>query len=190
MKGPTALSVGLILAAAACCHAQVFSWGPCPAVQVKPDFNATRYFGKWYEILRYNRTSFEEGTRCNYAIYSQGARANTISVMNAGLRGTEVDSAEGVGFAPDPSQPGKLKVRISGSWFAGNYWVLDTDYRTFSMVHSCTGFYLFNFQLSWLLSPSRDVTTDLMTGIVDRFQAAGIETSDFIQTNQTRCPDF
>ncbi|XP_022087767.1 apolipoprotein D-like [Acanthaster planci] len=190
MKGFT-VSVGLILAGlVACCHAQVFSWGPCPAVQVKQDFNATRYFGKWYEILRFNKTSFEEGTRCNYAIYSNGTRNGTLSVRNAGLRGSEVDSVEGFAYAPDPSQPGKLKVRFSKSWFAGNYWVLDTDYRTFSMVHSCTGFWLFNFQLNWLLSPSRSITADVTTNVMEKFQDAGVDTSNFIQTNQTRCPDF
>ncbi|XP_038048597.1 apolipoprotein D-like [Patiria miniata] len=190
MKSSTVF-VGLLFAVfAACCQAQVFSWGNCPRVQVKEDFNATKYFGKWYEIMRFNKTSFEEGTRCIYAVYSNGTRPGTVGVRNAALRGTEVETAEGYAYAPDPTQPGKLKVRLSESWFAGNYWVLDTDYRSYAMVHSCTGFWLFNFQLNWLLSPIRNVTSDVVESALQRFETSGIDISNFIRANQTRCPDF
>lgn len=190
MRGQSLLSLGLIVAGlAACCQAQVFSWGRCPDVQVKEDFNTTAYFGKWYEILRFNRTSFEEGTRCNYAVYSP-AEDGRVGVRNAALRGQEVDSVEGVAYAPDPSVPAKLKVKFGESWFPGDYWVLDTDYKTYSLVHSCTGFFFFNFQLNWVLSPLRNAPTETVAGALDKFTAAGVDTSQFIQTNQTRCPDF
>ena len=47
MKSGATVILGLVLAGLiACCQAQVFSWGRCPTVEVKNDFNTTAYFGK------------------------------------------------------------------------------------------------------------------------------------------------
>lgn len=191
MKSQSLQLVCLLVAGLALsCQAQVFSWGRCPDVAVAQNFNTTRYLGKWYEILRFNRTSFEIGTRCNYAVYTR-EEDGAVGVYNAALRddGT-VDTAQGSGRAPDPNQPAKLKVQFGSSWFAGDYWVLDTDYEQYAMVHSCSGFFFFNFQLNWLLGRSPAPVADVVTDTLEKFRAAGIDTTQFMRTNQTGCPDF
>ena len=45
---------------------------------------------------------------------------------------------------PNASEPAKLKIKFSSIplGFEGNYWVLGTDYDSFSVVFSCSDYIL------------------------------------------------
>ncbi|XP_071800106.1 apolipoprotein D-like [Asterias amurensis] len=192
MKSGATVILGLVLAGlVACSQAQVFSWGRCPTVEVKNDFNTTAYFGRWFEILRFENTRFEEGSRCIHAEYSAGDDGQ-VKVVNSAIDEAtgEPNSVEGYAYAPNPEVPAKLKVQFGESFFAGNYWVLDTDYETFSMVHSCTGLFFFNFQINWLLSPTQTLESGAVQDALRKFEDAGIDVSRFIESNQRGCPEF
>lgn len=60
------------------------SFGQCIKSPVIKDFNATRYFGKWYEIKRFNYIFEPKNLQClvaNYGYLNQSA----VSVYNFGL---------------------------------------------------------------------------------------------------------
>ncbi|XP_071799852.1 apolipoprotein D-like [Asterias amurensis] len=192
MKSGATVILGLVLAGlVACCQAQAFSWGRCPTVEVKNDFNTTAYFGRWFEILRYENTRFEDGYKCIYAEYSAGDEGQ-IGVLNFAINAAtgEPRSSGGYAYAPNPEVPAKLKVQLETSFFAGDYWVLDTDYETFAMVHSCTGLFFFNFQFNWLLSPTQTLEADGVQDALRKFEDAGIDASRFIEADQAGCPEF
>jgi len=116
------------------------------------EFDINKYMGKWYEISRLPNT-FEEGLEENTATYRIDDDG-TIIVINEGRLindKTKIKQAKGKAWAPDPKEPGKLKV--SFFWpFSGDYWVLkvDKDY-TYALVGGPTGEYL------WIISRERDI---------------------------------
>ncbi|XP_064618298.1 apolipoprotein D-like [Liolophura sinensis] len=100
-----------------------------------PNFDASQYLGKWYEHERFFSIAEydEDCVSANYSLKADGK----VKVVNQGvIIGTsQVDEAVGEAYAPDPNFPAKLLVIFGGP--PSNYWVLDTDYKTYTVVWSC-----------------------------------------------------
>ncbi|XP_002740543.2 apolipoprotein D-like [Saccoglossus kowalevskii] len=168
---------------------QVISRGPCPAVVVQPDFNVDKYTGWWYEIERFP-ASFETGLKCNNAKYwlKQDGTIGVINIETDIVTG-EQTSVEGDTWVPDPNVPAKLKVKFRSWMPAGDYWVLRTDYDTFSVVYSCDDFMLgfVKMEYAWILGRGRTLNTRTLTDIKRDVQDRGIDISNFIFSDQTGC---
>ena len=67
------------------------------------------------------------------------------------------------------------------------YWIVDTDYDTYSLIWSCTDFGILNFDFAWILSRKRTMTAAVESKLKDKLQGYGIKTSGFMQTDQTDC---
>jgi len=148
----TALLSVLLVVTVGCASSQKISTGKCPDVQVKKDFDLSKYVGVWYEIEK-NPVPFEAGLKCNTANYTQ--QQDYVTVVNTGIkkRNGQVSSIEGKATVPNKDVPAKLKVKFNGMPFEANYWVLDTDYTTYSIVYSCFSvFDFFNAEFLWILS--------------------------------------
>ncbi|XP_002740546.1 apolipoprotein D-like [Saccoglossus kowalevskii] len=168
---------------------QVISRGSCPTVLVQQDFNVDNYTGWWYEIERFP-ASFESGLKCNNAKYWL-KQDGTIGVINSGIDIVtgEQTSIEGDAWVPDPNVPAKLKVKFRWWMPAGDYWVLKTDYDTYSVVYSCDDF-IFGFikmEYAWILSRDRTLNTGTLTDIKQDVEDRGIDISNFLFTDQTGC---
>ena len=74
---------------------------------------------------------------------------------------------------------------------SGNYWVLDTDYETYSLVHSCGDFFfkIFHLQIEWILSPQRTLDEATLNQLYGKLEEQGISTDPFIFTDQSDCTD-
>ncbi|XP_072027480.1 apolipoprotein D-like [Amphiura filiformis] len=166
-----------------------WDWGRCPKVTVKQDFQVQEYLGTWYEISRYPAPFESFDDRCTQAVYSEDERENYIGVYNSGLRPDgSIYSVEGYAWIPDPEQPGKLKVTFSGSeLFAGDYWVLDTDYDRYSLIHSCQDFLIFHTEINWILSHYRQLDDDTLQTLYNQFADQGVKTKPFQMANQEGC---
>ncbi|XP_055546323.1 apolipoprotein D-like [Wyeomyia smithii] len=121
--------------------AQVISLGDCPVHPVVQNFDVAAYLGQWYEISRYEQT-FERGGECSRAAYSLNDD-RSVRVDNRMIVPPESEFRVEIGQAvlsfPD-EEP--LQAMLNVSFFGlptdrSNYWVLDTDYTTFSFVWSC-----------------------------------------------------
>ncbi|XP_014269584.1 apolipoprotein D-like [Maylandia zebra] len=175
-----------LLLTAATIDGQSFHVGKCPKPSVQEDFNVTKYMGTWYEIEKLPAV-FERGT-CNQATYSLQSDG-TVKVHNAELLsdGT-VNSIEGVAKVKEPSQPAVLSVNFFKGVADGPYWVLSTDYQSYSLVYSCSDFFgVFNIDFAWILARTRTLTEDAIKQLHEKLTAAGVNVNRLEVSNQTAC---
>ncbi|XP_077998660.1 apolipoprotein D-like [Glandiceps talaboti] len=181
-------SILLVLGLFLTVDAQVFSWGKCKKVTVQADFDLTSYLGRWYEIEKFP-ASFEDGQRCITATYSLKDNGR-ILVDNRGVRDDtgEVDGMEGEAHVPNPDRhPAKLKVKFFWWQPGGDYWVLSTDYDSYSVVYSCSSYFFFKMEYAWILSRQRSISGETIHMLMDDMESMGINTSHFTITNQSGC---
>uniref|UniRef100_A0A8C2XAQ8 Apolipoprotein D n=1 Tax=Cyclopterus lumpus TaxID=8103 RepID=A0A8C2XAQ8_CYCLU len=173
-----------LLTAAAAAHAQSFHPGRCPQPSVQEDFDVTKYMGTWYEIEKLPAV-FERG-KCNQATYSLRPDG-TVKVLNADFYHIWLkvrNTIQGVAKVKDSSKPAILGV----SFFKdGPYWVLSTDYRSYSLVYSCTDYFLFHVDFAWILARTRVLTEDVMSRLRDTLSSAGVDVNRLAASNQTGC---
>lgn len=82
----------------------------------------------------------------------------TIGVYNTGTRPNGVvDEICGYAYQTDPNVvPGELKVRFPLIPGGADYWVLDTDYGSFTTIYSCRSIlFLFRVEIGWVLTRAR-----------------------------------
>merc|ERR1712076_23679 len=169
---------------------QVFSAGGCPNVNAQKNFDLNRYLGDWYEVYKFY-AAFESGQTCARAHYELMSNGH-IKIVNSGFKGTKPINATGEAFIPDATNaPAKLKLRFSllAPW--GNYWVIDTDYDTYTMIYSCSGIVgITHYEFGWILAREKNITEEVKTKLFNEAKSYGIDTSNFKLQDQTQCPDF
>ncbi|XP_025099183.1 apolipoprotein D-like [Pomacea canaliculata] len=133
----------------------VIGFGACPQPPVQQNFDVNQYTGVWYEYKRFP-VPYEFLVTCAEARYDV-LNASAISVTNTGIRDITI---AGTLY---PSVPAKLVVTLVDSVCPGiargNYWVLDTDYATFSLVYSCFSIIpdFLHYDSAWILTRDRGV---------------------------------
>lgn len=171
---------------------QVLGYGRCPTVQVQQNFDLTRYMGVWHEQRRY-LAIFEVLMECVSAEYTMET-GGVVKVNNTGYRwiSGKYSSALGDATVEDPAEPAKLGVRFSKYQPRGDYWVLSTDYDSYTVIWSCTSvFRYFNTQFAWILTRDQSgVSESKMTELYRLLDNYGIDTWKFLTTDQSpaSCP--
>jgi apolipoprotein D and lipocalin family protein len=157
-----------------------FGWCPSPALQ--ENFDITQYIGTWYEAARVKNIRFESGD-CVSAEYSLNSD-NTVKVVNTQLVDNAYSSREGLAYC-ESSKSGQCHVRFSSNQPWGDYEVIKTDYENFSIVYSCSNFYLAHYTIAWILA--RDTDFD-PSNAIQALAGLGFDISDFYLTRQVDCP--
>ncbi|XP_075875864.1 apolipoprotein D-like [Nelusetta ayraudi] len=161
--------------------AQVLKFGRCPKPAVQANFDATRYIGKWYEIMKLP-TAFQKG-QCGTATYSQKG-PGVIGVLNSELLDDgSTNSIVGAAKVKNPAEPAKLEVSFSGTP-PGPYWVLSSDYEGHSLVYGCTDFGLFRMELSWILSREPTIPEETLENLHSILTSINVDVSKMVPTNQ------
>ncbi|XP_077998373.1 apolipoprotein D-like [Glandiceps talaboti] len=172
-------------------NGQIISFGKCPSVSVQENFNVTNYLGTWHEIKKFP-AYFQRGLTCVQTTYKLKDDGN-IQVLNEGINSEtgKVESIEGVASTPNPNEPAKLKLKLFWWHPADDYWVLHTNYQTFSIVYSCSD--LFGFvrsEFAWILSRKRTLDDKILTSLLSDLQSIDIDIAYFQSTDQTGCVDM
>ena len=107
--------------------------GQCSEPQLKENFDATSYTGRWYEIQRDNGQAQEAGYDCQNAVYSL-QDDGTLALKNSMYNIQTQDYQFVTGTAE--CNGAHCAVKIFGN--KGDYRVLDTDYQTYSLVYACS----------------------------------------------------
>ncbi|XP_063075921.1 apolipoprotein D-like [Engraulis encrasicolus] len=160
--------------------------GKCAVPPVQQNFDVGRYAGRWYDIQKLPAV-FQKG-KCSQATYT--ARSDgQISVLNQSLQPDgAVTSTVGTAWAPDMNEPAKLVVRFVEGKRPGPYWVLSTDYESYSLVFSCTQLSSeVNVNFAWILSRSRSLPAETITQLEDKLRSYGIKIDNMTVTDQTGC---
>ncbi|XP_047512186.1 uncharacterized protein LOC125054377 isoform X2 [Pieris napi] len=124
-------------------------------IPVVENFNATEYLGRWRLIESYPAEQ-QTGT-CNEAYYSAGS-GNTVEVVNSQVVGEELNSVTGTA---EVESNGKLKVTFPNSPDPAYLTIINTDYKSYSLVYSCTNLPDNKKRIfSWKLSRTRSLTQD------------------------------
>ena len=149
-----------------------FHMGGCPAfTDMGAEFDVTRYTGKWFEVVRDKFTTFEILSGCvqaDYGLKDDGS----ISVSNmahrfflgwGGIDGSAVQS--------DVTGPASLNVNFFAEPSAdlpGNYFVIDTDYDTYSVVYNCAERLggLISTDVMWILAREQVLSDDALIDII------------------------
>ena len=103
------------------------------------NFNGTAYMGTWYEQNHVKGQFFEpDDSVCVEAVYS-GLQADGHFTVSNTLQDAQFDKRTGVvgsGYCPDAT--GHCFVHFGGPQpKKSNYKVIETDYKTYSIVYSC-----------------------------------------------------
>ncbi|KAK5878000.1 hypothetical protein CesoFtcFv8_025453 [Champsocephalus esox] len=174
----------LLLAAAA--EGQSLHFGKCPRPPVQQDFNVAKYMGTWYEIEKLPAL-FEKGT-CNQATYSL-LSDGTVKVLNAELLSNgKMNSIEGVAKVKNSTQPAILDVSFFKGVPDSPYWVLSTDYQSYSLVYSCTDYYgSFHIDFAWILARTRLLNREVVSQLHDELVSAGVNINNLLVSDQAGC---
>nr|XP_012144193.1 PREDICTED: apolipoprotein D-like isoform X1 [Megachile rotundata] len=184
------LYLSLILMMVSVTMAQVPFLGVCPNVETMPNFDVNKYAGKWYEVERYFAV-FEFGGKCVTATYTMNDNG-TIGILNkqisaiTGVSSSIEGTAKPIGKSDDP----KLVVTFPSIPLPldAPYWVLDTDYETYSVVWSCTNFGVFSVRNAWILTREPKPPVPVLEKAYQVLDKNNISRAYFIRTDQKNCP--
>jgi len=135
--------------------------GDCPP---KPDtiseLDAAAYLGEWYTFATLPGYFQPEGISCQKETYGLLPDGNVSSYIVQTLASGEQGDVCGYATIPDPSAPGDLVVyALSGApaplGLGWPYWILDTDYESYSSVYSCATFVEgsgLKYEYAWLFT--------------------------------------
>lgn len=171
---------------------QVPFTGSCPQQDVVQNFDVSRYTGVWYENRKYFAI-FQLGGACVSATYSLEPNSAVVKVVNSQTVAGFQNNITGTATVTEPSKnEGKLTVAFFGEQDEdSNYWVLDTDYTTYTVVWSCQNrfFDTFNTQFLWILTRERFPSTATIDKALGIIRARGLNESRLTVTTQREdCP--
>ena len=133
------------------------TWGKCPDVDLMANFDPSQYTGTWYEIYRDAATPFEKDQDCVTATYGEYSDTAVTVYNRASYSSGKVNDISGIASCHG------AKCKVKFNWFipSGNYWVVDTDYTSYSVVYSCNSYFfgLFKAEGLWILSRSTTLAT-------------------------------
>merc|ERR1712168_259383 len=170
----TMLHALLIVALAATAAAQTTGFGRCSRkVTVKQDFDVERYMGSWYEVGRIPNT-FQRGFNCSMATYRL-LDDGKWEVDNSGY----TSDGEAYGLIGEAKQakkkePAKMKVRFSKWQMWAPYWVVDTDYDSYTLVWSCISMGMSRLEYAWIMSRDKTLDPDTLAQIHETGNKMGI----------------
>eukprot|EP01006_Ploeotia_vitrea_P049241 TRINITY_DN67323_c5_g1_i1.p1 TRINITY_DN67323_c5_g1~~TRINITY_DN67323_c5_g1_i1.p1 ORF type:complete len:187 (-),score=16.96 TRINITY_DN67323_c5_g1_i1:125-685(-) len=164
----------------------------CPSV-VTPmchKLNAAAYKGLWYEQTHSKDFIWDFGCKCTTADYTiKSTDPLLISVNNSctgkksGKRIINIGKAKANATA---SGECALEVAFYGNFY-GPYLVLDTDYKTYSIVVSCLPGLENYVSDIWILARQRQLPKPKLNMLISKLKTMGFDYSDVVYTEQTGC---
>jgi len=170
--------------------------GSCPNVRGIPNFEPSKYLGSWYE---YENTFeiYQIGQKCVRATYTEQGPTQ-VGVFNEGISTItgRYSNIEGNAKLTNPSSGrAELKVAFDVVPFGQggnepNYFVVDTDYTTYSIVYNCNPKLFLKKESLWLLTRQQKPSTSLVQRAHRKMIDLGLPVSALRKTDQDDCADL
>ncbi|XP_037968586.2 apolipoprotein D [Plutella xylostella] len=172
--------------------AQIPQFGPCPDINVMANFNSTKYSGTWYEAERYF-AYYELGGKCVRAEY-RVKHDDTIVITNqqeSAMTGMRI-VVRGEALQQSRSQPAKMLVRVMPVPLdlATPYWVVHTNYDSYSVVWSCNDYNYFHTENAWILTRQREPSLDTLQKAYTIVDENNMSRAYFAKTDHTNCTEI
>lgn len=167
-------------------QSQVPGFGGCPKVKPQETLDVQRYLGDWYEIYLFP-FALEKGkcTRARYSLKPDGH----ITVFNREIDNGQEVNATGDAFVPDAQEPAKLLVKFAEGAPYANYWVIHTDYDTYSLIFSCSAVAgLAHVEFAWILSRNMTLDPQIGQSLKNELASYNVDISNFKVSDQSGCP--
>ncbi|XP_052815075.1 apolipoprotein D-like [Mya arenaria] len=161
--------------------------GTCPKVEGQEDFDLDKYYGTWYEITKFY-TSFENGQKCNTVTYSPKLNGH-IEIFNEGFDKEyhEINTTDDA-YIPDKTEKSTIKVQFSQGAPYSDYWILDTDYATYSLIFSCINISdVSHLEYSWILARKPLLDHSVRKRLYQKLESFKVDTKHFIDDDQSSC---
>ncbi|XP_046423466.1 calphotin-like [Neodiprion fabricii] len=180
----------LVFAALALAKAQIPNVGWCPDYLPMAGFDLSKFLGVWYEAERYFQLS-ELVSRCVVSNYTRGFDGK-VRVSNEVInRLTGIKRVVEGELKPSPTkaEEGRLQVKYPTIPLAPEmqYSILDTDYRNYAVLWSCSSLGLAHTQSAWLMTRQRIPTTEVLQMAYGALDKNGISKRFFVKTDQAQC---
>lgn len=143
------------------------------------NFKLNEYLGTWYEIARLEHR-FEKGMEAISATYSMREDGG-VKVLNKGYKTKEKEwnKAEGKAYFVQGPDKGFLKVSFFGPFY-GSYIVMDTDYKTYTMISGPDLSYF------WILSRTPTLDEKIVNRLLVQAKEAGFDIDKLIYPDQSK----
>lgn len=172
-------------------RSQIIMPGACPDIKAMDNFDPSRYLGKWYEAEKYFFV-FEFGGKCITANYSKKDNG-MVGVVNKQINLLSGIQSEIRGQATQVSRSDEAKLTVSFPSLPINieapYWVIDTDYDSYSVVWSCYEFGPIHTVNTWILTRERNPPVAVLEKAYSILDKTRISRAFLIRTNQRDCPE-
>jgi len=166
----------------------VLSLGSCPGLRGVPDFQVLDYTGRWHEMAN-TWNLFDLGGTCVRATYSD-RHDGSIGVFNEEIVSEAVVSINGSAIQPDKSHA-ELIVNFDQNPVpetTPNYFVLDTDYESYSIVYDCFDLWgVAKAESIWFLTRKQHPDQSLVDLGYLIMSDLGLPVDSVIATPQTNC---
>lgn len=171
------------------CLIIALSFASCPNVETVK-LEIAKYQGAWYEIATnsWPRRTFQRDCVCTKARYTpETARVKVDNTCNLKTIDGSLQRSLGQAIVRNPEEPGKLSVTF-GFGLYGDYWVIDTDYTSYSAVWSCSSVFGFKAEFLWILSRTPTMDSQKFRNITaNAAKVTGFDLRDLTLTIQEGC---
>ncbi|XP_072330120.1 apolipoprotein D-like [Scyliorhinus torazame] len=173
------------------------SFKSCPKIPVQKNFTLSEFMGTWFEIESLN-TNLVKGD-CIAHTFSQSAdnwiHVNTTEKRDNGKRILYIGKLSPANVKEDA----KLQILLSEGIYLDfgpphdefsfiPYDVLATDFRSYSLVYSCTQHYFTPTIYAWILSRGSQLDENTIKALEDILKANNINIDKMQQIDQKDCP--
>jgi len=173
-------------------NAQRFVPGYCPSPIPQENFDKNKFFGHWIEAEK-TPSMFDLIMRCMEVDYSDDNDGSiNVVVRGQSLAGLPI-TVNGDGLVQDVTKHGHYSVRYGfGVPFQGTLTtILDTDYKEYAVVYSCTNSLLsgvFHSEYIWILSRDGQLSNPTRQNIYERLDELKINRSGLQLSDRNLCP--
>ncbi|XP_023717372.1 lazarillo protein-like [Cryptotermes secundus] len=150
-------------------------------------FNINQYVGTWYEMYRIHNADEENYGNCEYDEYfDTGNGINVRSVAYNTRTGSFETSVGTVSLWTDNTFD--ISYSNDDLW-TSHYWVLGTDYKTYSIVRGCLADDNAH-PLTWIASRTTSFDDETKQEVNNILEQYGISLDDFEPVTQTDCAKY